>query len=51
LDGAIVLDRLTVRELIEVRVRREVEKYNETISDYYQGLVQPTDVEGKSQWI
>ncbi len=40
-----VLDRLTVKELIEVRVRREVEKYNETVSDYYQGLVQPTEAE------
>lgn len=41
----IVIDRITVREIIETRVTREVEKYNETCSDYYNGLVQPDETE------
>ena len=41
----IVFDRLTVREIIETRVRREVQKFNESVSEYYNGLVQPDETE------
>lgn len=42
---AVVFDRATVREIIEIRVKREVEKYNENCSQYFQGLVQPDETE------
>lgn len=35
----------TVRDIIERRVRTEVEVYNEKHSEIFQGLVQPTDTE------
>ncbi len=35
----------TVRELISVRVRKEVEAYNAHASEYYQGLIQPSNAE------
>lgn len=36
---------LTVRELIEARVVAEVEHYNRKATEYFNGLVQPTDAE------
>jgi hypothetical protein len=38
-------ETLTVRELIRLRVYQEVEAYNEKQTDYFTGLVQPTDTE------
>jgi hypothetical protein len=35
----------TVRDLISARVRHEVEHYNNHASEYYQGLIRPTDAE------
>ena len=37
--------RVTARELIERRVRHEVEAYNRRTPDVFQGLIQPTDAE------
>ena len=41
LDGA----RVTARELIERRVRHEVEIYNRQKPEIFEGLIQPTDAE------
>jgi hypothetical protein len=41
----LVSERLTVGELIERRVRREVEEYNRSTPEYFHGLVQPADAE------
>jgi len=38
-------EKVTARELIERRVRHEVEIYNRTTPEIFQGLVQPTDAE------
>lgn len=38
-------ESLTVRELIRLRVYQEVQTYNEQQSEYFNGLVQPTDAE------
>ena len=38
-------ERVTARDLIERRVRHEVEAYNRTTPDVFEGLVQPTDAE------
>jgi len=38
-------ERLTVKELIECRVKTEVEKYNAKSSTLFRGLVQPSDTE------
>ena len=38
-------DTCTLKDLIEARVKIEVEKFNELLPKYYQGLVQPTDSE------
>jgi hypothetical protein len=38
-------ERVTARELIERRVRHEVEVYNRTTPEIFQGLIQPTDAE------
>lgn len=38
-------ERITVRELIRRRVQEEVEAYNGTRPEVFQGLVQPTDAE------
>jgi hypothetical protein len=35
----------TVRELLRARVRREVERYNESLPETFQGLVQPEESE------
>jgi len=41
----LVSERVTVRALIEQRVRHEVEEYNQKTPEYFHGLVQPTDAE------
>lgn len=41
----LVYERATVLDIIKVRVRKEVEKYNESVSDYFNGLIQPSDTE------
>jgi len=38
-------DRVSVREVIEARVIAEVEKYNSQATEYFNGLVQPSDAE------
>lgn len=38
-------ETITVRELIEQRVRQEVEAYNQRNDDVFSGLIQPTDSE------
>jgi hypothetical protein len=38
-------ERLTVRELIQLRVYKEVEHYNLHQTEYFNGLIQPTDAE------
>ena len=43
LDG--LTDRIAVRELIRCRVYREVNDYNHRKTEYFRGLVQPTDAE------
>ena len=35
----------TVREILRTRVRREVERYNESLPDTFQGLIQPEESE------
>jgi hypothetical protein len=41
----LVSDRVTARELIERRVRQEVEAFNSSNEDVYRGLVKPTEAE------
>jgi len=41
----LVSDRVTVRELIEARVREEVRSYNAQKPKLFRGLIQPTDTE------
>jgi hypothetical protein len=36
---------LTVRELLRARVRQEVDRYNQTLPEVFQGLVQPEESE------
>lgn len=36
---------ITVRELITARIKNEVERYNNDVSTYKKGLVQPSDLE------
>lgn len=38
-------ERVTVREIIRSRVYEEVQLYNAKSSDFFRGLVQPTDAE------
>ena len=38
-------ERITVRELIRSRVYQEVTEYNARMTEYFRGLVQPTDAE------
>nr|WTB33403.1 hypothetical protein OG781_31500 [Streptomyces sp. NBC_00830] len=40
-------DRMTVRELIRLRVREEVARHNTRPSDCFNGLVRPDDAEAK----
>ena len=36
---------VTIKEIIEARVRQEVESYNKKLPEYYRGLIEPTDAE------
>jgi hypothetical protein len=36
---------VTIKEIIEARVRHEVESYNKRLPEYYNGLIEPTDAE------
>lgn len=36
---------VTIKDIIDARVRQEVETYNSRLSGYYHGLVEPTDAE------
>ena len=36
---------VTMRDIIEARVRFEVDRYNDKMPEYFQGLVQPTHAE------
>jgi len=38
-------ETVSVRDLIEARIRQEVADYNDRLPDYYMGLVQPADAE------
>jgi hypothetical protein len=38
-------DLVTVKDIIEARVLQEVESYNNTKPEYFQGLVQPSNAE------
>ena len=38
-------DRLTIKQLIRERVKNEVQQYNAKKTNYFQGLVQPTNAE------
>jgi len=38
-------DQITVKDLIEARVRHEVDEYNRKLPEYYSGLIQPSDAE------
>jgi hypothetical protein len=38
-------DRITVRELVRLRVREEVARHNAAPAQHFRGLVQPTDAE------
>jgi selenophosphate synthase len=41
----IVYETLSVRDIIQARVYKEVDKYNETTSTYFNGLIQPDQTE------
>lgn len=45
LELRLVSERMTVRELLERRVRAEVERYNATEPGVFNGLVEPTEAE------
>ena len=36
---------VTVRDIIDARVRQEVQNYNNKLPEYFNGLVEPTDAE------
>ncbi len=38
-------ETVTVKEIIEARVRKEVENYNNRLPEYYNGLIEPNDAE------
>lgn len=38
-------EKVTVKEIIEARVYKEVEEYNKKLPTYFNGLVEPTDAE------
>jgi hypothetical protein len=38
-------NRVTIKDIIEARVLAEVERYNNTLPEYFKGLVQPTQAE------
>ena len=38
-------ESVTVKDIIEARVRAEVEKYNVSLTQFFNGLIQPTEAE------
>lgn len=38
-------ETVSIKDIIEARVRGEVEAYNKKLPDYYNGLIEPTDAE------
>jgi hemerythrin superfamily protein len=36
---------VTVKDIIEARVSQEVQKYNDTLPEYFRGLIAPTEAE------
>lgn len=38
-------ETVTIKDIIEARVRQEVERYNAKLPDYYNGLIEPNDAE------
>jgi adenylosuccinate synthase len=36
---------VTIQDIIETRVKKEVENYNNKLPEYYNGLIEPTDAE------
>lgn len=38
-------ESVTVKDIIEARVRQEVADYNNKLPEYYNGLIEPTDAE------
>lgn len=38
-------ETVTVKDIIEARVRQEVANYNNKLPEYYNGLIEPTDAE------
>ena len=38
-------ETVTIQDIIEMRVRKEVESYNNKMPEYFNGLIEPTDAE------
>jgi hypothetical protein len=38
-------ETVTIKEIIEARVRQEVEQYNNKLPEYFKGLIEPSDAE------
>lgn len=38
-------EAVTIKEIIEARVKAEVDAYNKKLPDYFNGLIEPTDAE------
>ena len=38
-------ETVTIQDIIEMRVRKEVENYNNKMPEYFNGLIEPTDAE------
>lgn len=38
-------ETVTIKDIIEARVRQEVENYNKRLPEYYNGLIEPGDAE------
>ena len=38
-------ESVTIKEIIEARVKQEVENYNNKLPEYYNGLIEPNDAE------
>jgi hypothetical protein len=45
LDLEFKSERVTVKDIISERVSREVERYNNKLPEYFNGLVEPSDAE------
>lgn len=41
----IIIQKASIREIIRLRIEREVDKYNQVATEYYNGLVQPDQAE------